>query len=242
MLASFDTPSFAQPSSAGALPDTIEARLAVARRNMIEQQIRPWDVLEPGVLALLDRLPRHHFVPAADAALAYVDTTLPLPMGQEMLAPKLEARVLQELDIEPMDKVFLVGAGSGYLAALIGLRAYSVTAIEIEPSLVVLAQDNIQRAGLSNVVVLEGDGLADDPRWHEREFDVIVLAGSVRAIPQNLLGRLKPDGRLLAFVGEAPVQTAQMVEHRGASTVTVGLFETHVAALRGQAPRKGFEF
>lgn len=214
----------------------------MARRNMIEQQIRPWDVLEPDVLALLERLPRHRFVPADDAALAYVDTSLPLPGGHQMLSPKIEARIVQELDLEPMDKVLLIGAGSGYLAALMGLRAYAVTAVELDPTIAALAQENLLHAGISNVVVLEGDGLSTDPRWSEREFDAIVLSGAVRSVPAHLLAQLKPGGRLLAFVGDAPVQTAQMIEHRGASRVAIGLFETQVPPLRGAAPSKGFEF
>jgi protein-L-isoaspartate(D-aspartate) O-methyltransferase len=179
-----------------------------ARFNMIEQQIRPWDVLDPGVLSLLSMVRREDFIAPAYRAMAFVDTEVPLPEGQSMLAPRVEARLLQELALHKHERVLEIGAGSGFMAALLAHRSQHVTSLEIRPALVRLAADNLRRAGVMNAVVREADGsrgfVAEAP------FDAILLSGSVYAVPQQLLDQLKIGGRLAAIVGEQPVMRATL--------------------------------
>ncbi|HEX7436816.1 MAG TPA: protein-L-isoaspartate O-methyltransferase, partial [Caldimonas sp.] len=170
-----------------------------ARFNMIEQQIRTWEVLDPGVLELLAMVRREDFVPAAYRAMAFVDTEVPLPAGQCMLAPKVEARLLQELAVQRHERVLEVGAGSGHMAALLAHKAQHVTSLEIVPELARLAADNLHRAWIMNVEVLEAD--ASRTVAQDGPFDVIVLSGSVAEVPRTLLAQLKPGGRLTAIVG-----------------------------------------
>jgi len=181
-----------------------------ARFNMIEQQIRPWNVLDGQVLDLLGTVRREDFVPVAHRALAFSDLELPLrgqgEQGQCMLAPRVEARMLQDLALRPDDRVLEIGAGSGYMAALMAHRAQHVLTLEIVPELVSLARTNLQRAGITNVEVRQADGAhgasTDGP------FDVIVLSGSVAEVPADLLQQLKVGGRLMAIVGEGPMMRA----------------------------------
>lgn len=190
-----------------------------ARFNMIEQQIRPWEVLDNQVLSLLAVVKREDFVPAAQKALAFVDMEIPLGTGpgQCMLAPKVEARILQELAVQKHEKVLEIGAGSGYMAALLAHRAQQVITLEIDPKLAQTARDNLQRAGLYNAEVRTGDGAAkiaqavssNDPL--RGPFDVIVLSGSVAEVPASLLSLLKVGGRLSAIVGFEPVMRATLV-------------------------------
>lgn len=192
-----------------------------ARFNMIEQQIRPWDVLDPAVLELLARMKREDFVPLAHKALAFVDMEIPLlPHAEEalrnghcMLAPKVEARMLQDLEVKPHEKVLEVGAGSGYMAALLAQRAQRVISFEIHPELAKMARENLQKAGVRNAEIREGDGsrglAAEGP------FDVIVLSGSVAEVPQALMAQLKVGGRLGAIVGGEPVMRATFIRREG---------------------------
>lgn len=184
-----------------------------ARFNMIEQQIRPWEVLDQGVLDLLAEVRREDFVPPAYRALAFVDMQVPLREhgrnGQCMLEPKVEARLLQDLQVRRHEKVLEVGAGSGYMAALLGRQAQRVVSLEIVPELAAMAAANLQRAGLRNVSVREADGARG--LAGEAPFDVIVLSGSVAEVPRVLLEQLKVGGRLIAIVGEEPVMRATLV-------------------------------
>ena len=188
-----------------------------ARFNMIEQQIRPWNVLDLDVLALLAVAKREEFVPAAYRAMAFVDAQVPLrdggAMGQCMLEPKVEARVLQELNVQRHHKVLEVGAGSGYMAALLAYRAQQVVSMEIVPELARLASDNLRRASVVNARVVEGDGAKGLAT--EGPFDAIVLSGSVAVLPQALLEQLKVGGRLMAIVGAEPVMRATLVTRGG---------------------------
>src|SRR3954464_528215 len=196
------------------------------RFNMIEQQIRPWDVLDPKVLDLLSVLHREDFVPAAHRRLAVNAMMIPLRghpdaamrLGQVMLEPKMEARLLQEADVRPHEKVLEVGTGSGYMAALLGGRAQRVVSLEIEPELVRLARENLQKAGVRNVDVREADGAhglaAEGP------FDVIMLSGSVAEVPPALLQQLKIGGRLVTIAGEDPVMRATLVTRTGDASYT----------------------
>jgi protein-L-isoaspartate(D-aspartate) O-methyltransferase len=188
-----------------------------ARFNMIEQQIRPWEVLDQSVLSLLAIVRREDFVPPAAKALAFVDTEVPLrehgARGQCMFSPKLEARLLQELAVARHEQVLEVGAGSGHMAALLAHKAQQVTSFEIVPELAQTAEANLRRAGVMNARVIEGDGSRGLPE--EAPFDVILLSGSVAAVPQHLLEQLKPGGRLAAIVGFEPIMRATLVTRLG---------------------------
>ena len=211
-----------------------------ARFNMIEQQIRPWNVLDAGILDLLGAVRREDFVPPAYRALAFVDTEIPLPCGQNMLAPRVEARLLQELAVRKDEWVLEVGAGSGFMAALLGHRAAAVQTLEIHDELVAMARANLQRAGAGNVTVEQADGT----RYAKRaEFDVIVLSGSVAEVPQDLLQRLKPGGRLAAIVGFEPVMRAQIVTRATENDfVTRDLFDTVAMRLENFDEPSRFRF
>jgi protein-L-isoaspartate(D-aspartate) O-methyltransferase len=197
-----------------------------ARFNMIEQQIRPWDVLDLEILELLSLVRREDFVPLAHKALAFTDMLIPLLQptdeamqhGHCMLEPKVEARILQDLKVRPHEKVLEVGAGSGYMAALLGNRAQRVISLELNPDLVRMARANLQRAGLTNVDVREADGAKG--LASEGPFDVIVLSGSVADVPSSLLAQLKVGGRLSAVVGFEPVMRANFITRTGETSYT----------------------
>ena len=186
-----------------------------ARFNMIEQQIRPWEVLDNQVLSLLGVVKREDFVPLAHRALAFVDMEIPLTAAlqqhpdQCMLAPKVEARILQDLAVQKHEKVLEIGTGSGYMAALLGHRAQQVITLEIDATLAQTARGNLQKAGIYNAEVRTANG-ADNHSNHDL-FDAIVLSGSVAEVPANLLALLKVGGRLSAIVGNEPVMRATLV-------------------------------
>lgn len=213
----------------------------LARFNMIEQQIRPWDVLDPAVLSLLTIVKREDFVPAAYRSIAFVDTEVPLPAGQCMLAPRVEARMVQELNPHKHERVLEVGAGSGYVAALLAHRAQQVISLEIVPELAQFAAANLKRAAIANATVRQADGSRGLPG--EAPFDCIMLSGSVAEVPQGLLGQLKVGGRLIAIVGQQPVMRATLVtrssEHGFAS---VELFDTVAPRLVGFDEPARFSF
>jgi protein-L-isoaspartate(D-aspartate) O-methyltransferase len=212
-----------------------------ARFNMIEQQIRPWDVLDPGVLALLAVVRREDFVPAAFRSMAFMDTEIPLPDGQCMLAPRVEARLLQELQLQRHESVLEIGAGSGFMAALLAHRSRQVVSLEISETLAHMAQDNLRRAGVMNVVVRCADGSAGLPS--EAPFDAIVLSGSVAAVPQALLDQLKIGGRLIAIVGDEPVMRARLFRRADTSSWSqTDLFDTVAPRLRGFPESERFSF
>jgi protein-L-isoaspartate(D-aspartate) O-methyltransferase len=183
--------------------------LEQARFNMIEQQIRPWDVLDSQVLQLLAVVKREDFVPTAHRALAFADMEIPLPGGQCMLTPRVEARMLQDLAVRKHEKVLEIGAGSGYMAALLAHKAQRVISLEIIPELAAMARNNLQKAGIHNAEARLGDGSKGIPV--EGPFDVIVLSGSVAEIPQSLLANLKVGGRLAAIVGHEPMMCATFI-------------------------------
>ena len=215
-----------------------------ARFNMIEQQIRPWDVLDAGVLSLLAVVRREDFVPPACKALAFMDTEIPLgdvAAGESMLAPRVEARLLQELKVARHEKVLEVGTGSGFMAALLGHKAQRVISLEINADLAAAATTNLKRAGVMNVSVLNQDGAAGLPG--EAPFDVILLSGSVADVPAELLAQLKVGGRLGAIVGGLPVMRAQVITRVGESDYrTTTLFDTVAPRLQGFVRRNAFAF
>ena len=212
-----------------------------ARFNMIEQQIRPWNVLDQEVLDLLHVVKREAFVPAAYQNLAFADVEIPLPGGEVMLNPKIEARMLQELNLKKHENVLEIGAGSGYMAALMAHRARQVTTVEISPEIKALAEQNIAKAGIANVTVAEGNGALG---WEQGgPFDVIVISGGVESIPEALLKQVKVGGRIAAIIGRSPAMTAVIVNRvseTGYDTVT--LFETNVRPLSGAPSVSRFTF
>jgi protein-L-isoaspartate(D-aspartate) O-methyltransferase len=192
--------------------------LAQARFNMIEQQIRPWDVHDAQVLELLGSIRREDFVPQAHRALAFADLEIPLPCNQQMLAPKVEARILNDLKLQKSDTVLEIGTGSGFMAALLASLTQRVITLEIHAELAELARSNLHRAGVSNVDVRVADGArANQP---EAPFDVIVLSGSVAEVPADLLAQLKPGGRLFAIVGQEPMMRGHFVTRQADKTFT----------------------
>jgi protein-L-isoaspartate(D-aspartate) O-methyltransferase len=212
-----------------------------ARFNMIEQQIRTWEVLDQSILSLLSVVKREDFVPPAYRSMAFVDTQVPLPNGQSMLEPKVEARLLQELGVQRHERVLEVGAGSGYMAALLAHKAQHVTTVEIDPGLARLATENLKRAWVLNANVVAADASAglqvDGP------FDVIVLSGSVAEVPRPLLSQLKPGGRLTAIVGQLPIMRAVlMTRGQDAGHATVELFDTVAPRLLGFGEPSRFTF
>ena len=212
-----------------------------ARFNMIEQQIRTWEVLDPEVLDLLARVKREAFVPPQHRELAFADLEIPLGHGESMMQPKVEARIVQELSIQPHDSVYEVGTGSGYLTALLASRARHVTSAEIHPDLEASAQRNLAAAGITNVTLLEGDS-ARAP-LAESAFDVIVLTGSTPIVPQAFLDRLKPGGRLFAVVGDAPVMKAMVIRQPAPGAFRhVELFETMLKPLVNAPQPPRFRF
>ena len=182
--------------------------LEKARFNMVEQQIRPWQVLDPAVLHTLQHIARELFVPVAFQALAYTDTDIPIGHGQTMVAPRIDARLLHDVKLTPTDKVLEIGTGSGYFTALLADRSQHVVSLEINPQLHGSARANLQRAGIHNVDVRLADGSAGAAE--DGPFDAIVLGGSVHEVPPALLQQLKIGGRLIAIVGEEPVMQATL--------------------------------
>lgn len=212
-----------------------------ARFNMIEQQIRPWNVLDGDVLHLLSVVKREDFVPLAHKSLAFVDMEIPLGHGQCMLAPRIEARLLQDAQVQKHEKVLEVGAGSGYMAALLAHRAQRVISLEIEPELATLARTHLQKAGVHNAEVRQLDGsrglAADGP------FDVIMLSGSVAEVPHALLAQLKVGGRLIGIVGQEPTMCVTLcVRQSETDFKTTQPWDTVAPRLRNFAEPSVFTF
>ena len=220
--------------------------IELARHNMIVQQIRPWEVLDQTVLDLLAVVKREDFVPEAYRAMAFVDMEIPLlangkDSGEAMLAPKMEARLLQELDVKRNETALEIGTGSGYMAALLAHKAQQVVTVEILPELRLLALDNLNRSGTRNVQVELGDGARGWPAVGQ--VDVLVLSGSVPIVPDEVLQQLKIGGRLAAFVGDAPVMSAQIITRvSDGAWETMKLFETLVKPLRNALQPPRFKF
>lgn len=215
--------------------------LEKARFNMIEQQIRPWDVLDQEILDLLAVVKREQFVPQAYRSLAFVDMEIPLPAGQNMLPPRVEARLLQDLNVRKHENVLEIGAGSGYMAALLANRARHVLTVEIVPELAELARRNLAAAGTGNVEVAEGNGAEG---WAAAApYDVICISASVPEIPQAVLSQVKVGGRIAAIVGGAPVMEARIVTRVSETEYqSVNLFETLAKPLVGAAQPSRFKF
>jgi protein-L-isoaspartate(D-aspartate) O-methyltransferase len=213
----------------------------LARHLMIEQQIRPWEVLDPTVLALLGKVRREDFVPPVYRSLAFVDTAIPLGHGETMWEPKVEARVLQSLAIAPHERVLEVGTGSGYFTALLASQAAAVVSLDLQAEFTAEADRKLKAHGIENVHCKTGDAARD---WAEDgNFDVIVLTASSPLLPEAFLARLNPGGRLFAIVGEGPAMQATLVTRiaPGAHRDAV-LFETNVKALSHALTPERFVF
>ena len=212
-----------------------------ARFNMVEQQIRTWEVLDAEVLELLFEMKREEFVPSEHRSLAFADLELPLGHGEQMMQPKVEARILQEVAIQPHENAYEVGTGSGYLTALLARRARHVTSAEIHADLKQRAERNLAAAGIRNVTLLEGDSSRGP--LAESAFDVIVLTGSTPVLPQAFLDRLAPGGRLFAVVGDPPAMKAVLVRQPvPGSFQHVELFETLLKPLVNAPQPSRFRF
>jgi protein-L-isoaspartate(D-aspartate) O-methyltransferase len=204
--------------------------LEQARTNMVEQQIRTWDVLDQDVLDLLYVVPREEFVPPQHRALAFSDLRIPLEGGQRMWEPKMEARALQELAVHKTDRVLEVGTGSGYLTALLAHRAAQVISVEIDPRLAEFGRRNLERHGADNVRLEVGDAARGWPG--HAPYQVIVLTGSTPLLPRAFLEQLDVGGRLLAVVGEPPVMSARLVTCTAPGAYSSNdLFETVIEPL-----------
>ncbi len=227
-------------------PASSPPALERARFNMIEQQIRPWDVLDQTVLDLLSVVRREDFVPPEFRTLAFTDMEIPLKVdgadtGERMFAPKVEARFLQELGVKPHEQVLEIGTGSGYMAALLAHKAQHVLTIEIDERLKRYAEANLKRAGVGSVRVELGDGARGWPL--KAPYDVIMVSGSLPALPEGLLSQLKVGGRLAVIVGDSPVMSAQIVTRVSDSGYdTLRLFETDVPPLRNAWRPSTFRF
>ena len=223
--------------------------IAQARYNMIEQQIRPWNVLDADVLDLLAVVRREDFVPPAYRSLAFMDIEVPLlgddaeeavRLGLSMLQPRVEARILQDLQIKTTDRVLEIGAGSGYMAALLAYRAERVVSLEINPELAEMARKNLRDAGVTNADVRLGDGARD--AIPDGPFDVIVLSGSVAEVPSALLSLLKDGGRLGAIVGNDPVMRFTLTRRTGDRFETTSPWDTIAPRLANFPEPSGFTF
>lgn len=204
--------------------------LEQARANMVEQQIRPWEVLDQAVLDLLYAVPREEFVPAAYRNLAFADMEIPIGEGERMMAPKIEARLLQSLALRKTDRVLEVGTGSGYLTALLARCAAFVHSLEIRPALAAFGRANLERQGVDNVALEVGDGARGDPK--RAPYDAIVLTGSTPVLPAALREQLAPGGRLFAVVGSPPIMVARLITCTAPGTYgAVELFDTLLAPL-----------
>ncbi|WP_024304562.1 protein-L-isoaspartate O-methyltransferase [Pseudogulbenkiania sp. MAI-1] len=201
-----------------------------ARFNLVEQQIRPWDVLDPKVLDLLFHVKREDFVPADKRTLAFVDTELPLVNGHKMLQPKVEARLVQDLGLKPEDKVLEIGTGSGHVTALLAGLSRHVYSVDIDPAMKEMAAKNLKKAGITNVTLVEGNGI--EGYAAQAPFDAILVGGSLPVVPETLKQQLAIGGRLIVVVGDEPVMTAKLIE-RESETVfrETGLFETCISRL-----------
>lgn len=212
-----------------------------ARFNMVEQQIRPWEVLDPKVLDLLFKVRREDYVPDTYKSLAFADLEIPIGHGEKMLSPKLEARILQELAINPDDRILEIGTGSGYMTALLASQGAHVYSVDIVDAFTHSAGARLAQQGIRNVTLETGDAARG---WDKHgPYDVIVLTGSTPVLAEGFQQNLKTGGRLFAVVGIAPVMAAQLIlcTATGACSAS-SLFETVIPPLRNAPQRAKFVF
>lgn len=213
----------------------------IARFNMVEQQIRTWQVLDLNVLSLLSRLDRHEFVPKAYQSLAYSDTELPLAHGECMLAPRVDARLLQDLQLQAHEHVLEIGTGSGYLTALLAMSCAHVTSLECHAGFIPAAQQRLSHCGIRNVELVHSEGIPAHAT--NQTYDAILLGGSVASVPVALLAMLKPGGRLLGVIGEEPVMCAtRVVRQADGQGHSQSLWDVVIPRLHGFAEKTAFHF
>ena len=212
---------------------------AKARELMVEQQVRPWEVLDPRVLDVLATLPREDFVSAAQRALAYTDIALPLPHGERMMKPVVEGRALQALALDPGDDVLEIGTGSGYLAACLGRLAREVVSLEQHADLADDARARLHALHLGNVNVIHADAFAYQT---ERRFSAICVTAAVDTIPARFVEWLQPGGRMFVIRGRSPAMEAVLLHNDAGQSRIESLFETDLPYLAGAAPQPVFEF
>jgi protein-L-isoaspartate(D-aspartate) O-methyltransferase len=215
---------------------------AKARYNMVEQQVRPWDVLDPRVLAVISEMPREQFTPDEYQNLAYVDTRIPLADGSTMLKPNIQGRILQHLDISDDDIVLEVGTGTGYLTACLARLARHVDSVDINAEACEAAAAKLQAMGIDNVTITAGDAAAG---WDQQKpyYDAIAITGSLPAIPASYKQLLNIGGRMFVVTGDAPAMTAHLVTRTGKNSWTdKTLFETILDRLTGTESAATFQF
>ena len=207
-----------------------DLNIELARHNMVEQQVRPWEVLDQRVLDLIARSPRDEYVPAKYHSVAYADLFLPLGQGQTMLTPKLEARMLQELDIGPTDRILEIGTGSGYFTSLLAAMGAHVYSVDIYPDFVDAARAKLTAHGVQNVTLETGDAARG---WNQHgPYNVIAITGSMPVLPDEFVKSLAQGGRLMAFLGKSPVMEAVRIRRLGGENLErTSIFETDVPAL-----------
>ncbi len=212
-----------------------------ARFNMVEQQVRPWEVLDPTVLDLMGSMPREKFVPEEYSGLAYADIEIPLGKGEQMMFPRIEGRLLQALNLQPGDNVLEVGTGTGFLAACMAKLADRVLSVDIDPNLAAHAAKTLRDCGFDNVSVDTRDGLIEYAE--DQAYDAIALSGSVATLPDFLKNKLTIGGRLFAIIGNGPVMEATLITRTGQdSWESEGLFETKLTLLHGGEGKATFTF
>lgn len=214
--------------------------IEIARENMIEQQVRAWEVLNPGVLDILAEIPREQFVPRDYAALAFSDTEIPIGHGQSMMTPTVEGRVLQAVDIKPGDRVLEIGTGTGFLTACLSSLGGQVTSVEMFDKFLKRASENLADAGIEHAELLKMDAMSELPPG---EFDVVVVTGSIHRFDMRFVEALAMNGRLFVVVGNAPIMDARLVTRTGDSNWdSVSVFETCLRPLIHAARPPQFTF
>lgn len=211
-----------------------------ARQQMVQQQVRAWDVLDADILDVLATVPREQFVPAGLEPLAFADTEIPIGHGQFMMTPTVEGRLLQALDLAPTDEVLEIGTGSGFLTACLARLSGTVLSIDIYDDFLSAAEGNLADSGITNVELGAMNAMHDLP---QQKFDAIAVTGSLQTFDPRFVMALKPGGRLFVIVGDPPVMDARLISFTGDTDwKTESLFETEVAALVGAAKPPGFSF
>jgi protein-L-isoaspartate(D-aspartate) O-methyltransferase len=212
-----------------------------ARFNMVEQQIRPWEVLDSRVLSLLQTIPREDFVPVRYRKLAFADVAVPLEAGQVMMRPKIEARMLQAIDVKEDETVLEIGTGSGFITACLAAMAKRVVSVELFEELHRGAAARLESRQTANVELFVGDAMRG---WQpEQAHDVVVVTGSVAEVPEHFLGWVNPGGRMFVVCGESPAMEARLLTRQGVSEWSVeSLFETDLPRLVHAEPEPAFEF
>ncbi len=208
-----------------------------ARENMVTRQIRAWDVTNPRVLEAMKTIPREEFVQVPQRKLAFADLALPLGHGEFMMKPVVEGRTLQTVNPQSHEDILEVGTGSGYMTALLATLGKQVDSLDIYPDFIEKAQQRLEKQGINNAHLIKADVFTHQP---DRRYDLIVLTGSVSGQPDFLLDWLKPDGRIFAIVGHAPIMQAQLIQTKGDSLQMTPAFETYVPPLKEPAKTSDF--